>query len=308
MVSTRFLSKTKDYGELVMFSHSLYSLPFGIVAMFWAYGGLPPGRIVFFILLALFSARLGANAFNRIADRVIDGKNPRTANRHLQTGKVKLIEAYIIFGICAIGIIVSAFMINATAVVLLPVAGIIILGYSYTKRFTWMCNFILGIACACAPLGAWIAIKGSASFNVPVETLLFGWVSPAPVVLAMAVTFYVGGFDIVYAIQDIEVDRKEGIYSFPGRFGCKISLIASGLSHFAAALFLFSLYFIMGLGLIYIAAVGIMAFVLFMQNYTAYKIYYKKEEACKSSFFATYNVNRTNSACFLIFALLDMFV
>lgn len=299
------LSKIKNYGELVMFSHSLFSLPFGIVAAVWAYGGLPPIDVSFYIMLALFSARLGANAFNRIADRVIDANNPRTANRHLPSGAICLNEAVAICLVCLVGVVAAAFMLNATAVVLLPVAGVLILGYSYTKRFTWACNFILGIACACAPLGAWVAINGSPSFFGPVVTLLFGWVSVVPVVLALAVCFYVAGFDIVYAIQDINTDREQNICSFPGRFGAGVSVAASSVSHFLAVLFLFSLHFIMGRGPFYVAAVLIMAVMLFLQNYTAYKIYCKKLHSYKQSFFATYNVNRINGACFLVFALLD---
>ncbi|MCL2016876.1 MAG: putative 4-hydroxybenzoate polyprenyltransferase [Defluviitaleaceae bacterium] len=301
------LTKIRQYGELVMFSHTLYSLPFGLVALFWAADGFPPVRLFFWAVLALFAARMGANAFNRIADLVIDAKNPRTAMRHLQTGKIKVAEAWLICLVCMAVLAVAAFMINATALVLLPAAAVLILGYSYTKRFTWLCNFILGAACACAVVGAWIAVHGSTAF-FPLTELLFGWLAIVPIILGGAVMLYVAGFDIVYAIQDIEVDRSQKIYSIPGKFGVKWALIISSVAHFGAIVLLGSLAVLAANGWLYLVGVAIMAFVLFMQNYTAYKIYYLKDESKKGTFFASYNVNRINSACFLLFAMLDLFV
>jgi 4-hydroxybenzoate polyprenyltransferase len=298
--------KIKNYAELVMLSHTLFSLPFGIIAMVWAYGGWPPLAFFGWIFVALFFARLGANAFNRIADRFIDARNPRTAGRHLPSGTVKLAEAAAICAVCVIGVAVPAFMLNAACLILLPAAGVLIFGYSYTKRFTWLCHYILGAACACAPLGAWIAVNGSPTFDAPFWTLILGWLnSPTPIILSAAVCLYVAGFDISYATQDIAIDRAQRIRSIPSRFGEKRACVIAACSHLiAVCLFLF-LGFYEGRGLLYFTGVLIAAALLFMQ---ARAILRRAGKRSFNRFFTDYNVNRVVSLSFFILTMADYFL
>jgi 4-hydroxybenzoate polyprenyltransferase len=298
--------KIKHYAELVMLSHSLFSLPFGVIAMVWAYGGWPPLRYFGWILAALFFARLGANAFNRIADRVIDSRNPRTAGRHLPSGAVKLWEAAAICVVCLVGVAVPALMLNPTCLILMPAAGVLIIGYSYTKRFTWLCHYILGAACACAPVGAWIAINGSPSFDVPFLQLVLGWLnSPTPVILGAAVCLYVAGFDISYATQDIAIDRAQGLHSVPSKFGEKTACLIAACSHvIAVGLFLF-LGFYEKCGALYFIAVAIAAALLLLQARATLR---RADRLPFNKFFTDYNVNRIVSLSFFILTMADYFL
>ncbi len=157
---TGILTRLRRYGELTLFSHTLFSLPFGLLAMIWAADGLPPLKTFFWILLALVGARNGANAFNRIADLALDKKNPRTSGRPLADGRVSMTEAVILTLLCFGLLVLSAAMLNPLCLGLCPLAIGIFLFYSYTKRFTWLCHFVLGAACGGAPLGAWMAVRG----------------------------------------------------------------------------------------------------------------------------------------------------
>jgi len=185
------LKKLKSYGELVMFSHTLFSLPFALIAMIWAANGLPSGVTIFWILIALAGARNGANALNRIVDKDIDKKNPRTANRHLPKGLVKDYEVWVIVSLCFLIFVFAAYKLNPLCFMLSPVALFLFIIYSYTKRFTWICHIILGITCGGAPVGAWIAVTGNFALT--------------PIILGAIVTLWVAGFDIIYATQDIEL-------------------------------------------------------------------------------------------------------
>ena len=240
------LKKLKSYGELVMFSHTLFSLPFALISMIWAADGLPSAATIFWILIALIGARNGANALNRIVDKDIDKKNPRTANRHLPKGIVKNYEALGIVIFCFFIFIIAAYKLNPLCFMLSPVALFLFIIYSYTKRFTWVCHIILGITCGGAPVGAWLAVTGKFAL--------------APIILGAIVTLWVAGFDIIYATQDIEFDRKIGLFSIPAKFGLKGALYISSLFHFITILLLISLYFIMHIGWIYLFGIFISAF------------------------------------------------
>lgn len=280
--------KLKTYGSLVMFSHTLFSLPFAMVSMLWAVGGIPSFRTFFWILIALAGARNGANALNRLIDKNIDAKNPRTAKRHLPSGTVKTGEVLGIIVLCFGLYLLAAFMLNPLCVILSPLPVILFLIYSYTKRFTWACHLVLGIACGGAPVGAWIAAKGN-----------IGWPS---LVLGAVVTLWIAGFDIIYAVQDVNFDRDEDLFSVPAVFGVKKALIISALFHAAAVSMLLYLYFYLGLGTFYILGIIIIVSLLAIEHImvTPGNMRHVK--------IASYSINQIVSVVFLIFSAADTFI
>ena len=201
----------------------------------------------------MIGARNGANALNRIVDKDIDIKNPRTANRHLPRGLVKNNEALGIVLLCFFIFIIAAYKLNTLCFMLSPVALFLFIIYSYTKRFTWICHIVLGITCAGAPVGAWLAVTGKFAIT--------------PIILGAIVTLWVSGFDIIYATQDIEFDRKVGLFSIPAKFGLKGALYISSLFHFVMIILLVSLYFIMHTGWIYLLGIFISAILLTFEHY-----------------------------------------
>lgn len=203
--------------EMIKFEHTVFALPFAFLGMILAAGGWPSWAKVGWIAVAMVGARSAAMAFNRLADRELDAANPRTAGRALPKGEVGPGEVAI-FTLAGVALLVlAAWRLNPLALALSPVALAILLGYSYAKRFTWASHLILGLALSGAPLGAWIAVKGS--------------VEPTPFVLAAAVLAWVAGFDVLYALQDEEHDRRAGLFSIPARFGTVPALWLSGLLH-----------------------------------------------------------------------------
>ncbi|MCX7026499.1 MAG: putative 4-hydroxybenzoate polyprenyltransferase [Spirochaetes bacterium] len=207
-------------GSAVMIKHALFSLPFALAAVLLETDGRPPWAKLLWIVIAAFGARNGANALNRFIDLEIDAKNPRTASRPLVTGLVSRKEL-IIFTALMLGLLVlGAAMLNTLCLALLPLAGILVFGYSYTKRFTWLCHYWLGIACSAATMGAFLGISGA--FHLRYFPLVGG------------VAFWVAGFDILYALQDIEFDRSANLKSVPARFGKKGARALAALSHVGA--------------------------------------------------------------------------
>jgi len=204
-------------GDAVIIRHTLFSLPFAIVAILLETGGHPPLRQLILIVLAAASARNAANALNRVIDADIDARNPRTSGRHLPTGRLSRRQLLVFAASMGAILVVSAAMLNWLCVALLPVAAVLVGGYSYTKRFTWLCHFWLGIACSAAPMGAFIALGGR------FELRYF--------VLAGAVALWVAGFDMLYALQDIDFDRNAGVHSVPARFGATGARVLSALCH-----------------------------------------------------------------------------
>jgi len=207
-------SAIKRWGEFIKISHTIFAMPFGLTAMLVATGGWPKGKIFVGVLICLVGARTAAMAFNRLADWSIDQKNPRTAVRSSLVSKT---TAYVTM-VGGAGLLVGgAWVLNPLCLMLSPVALGIVCFYSLTKRFTWGSHGFLGLALGTAPVGGWLAVRGQ--FD--------SWV---PIVLGCAVGLWVAGFDLIYALQDREFDRREGLKSFPARFGEKVSLrMASGL-------------------------------------------------------------------------------
>ncbi|GHV62998.1 4-hydroxybenzoate octaprenyltransferase [Spirochaetia bacterium] len=211
--------------DAVIFRHTLFSLPFAATAILLESGGHPPLKKVILILIAAVAGRSAANALNRVIDADIDRKNPRTANRHIPQGLLSK-KALLVFSLvmCAI-LVAAAALLNPLCVMLLPLAGILIGGYSFSKRFTWLCHYWLGVACACSVMGSFVALTGR------FEVRYF--------FLAGAHALWVAGFDILYALPDIDFDRREGLCSIPAEFGAGFARLLAILSHLGTLLGLF---------------------------------------------------------------------
>jgi 4-hydroxybenzoate polyprenyltransferase len=281
-------SKLKKCSEMVMFSHTLFSLPFALISMLFAAHGVPSYSVVFWIIAAFLGARTGANALNRIIDSQIDAKNPRTAGRHIPKGLVKKSEAVVLTIISFALFIFSATRLNPLCVKLLPVAIFLFVIYSYTKRFTWGCHLILGITCAGAPVGAWIAVAGNISFTC--------------LVLGAANALWVAGFDIIYGTQDVDFDREQGLYSIPAVFGVENALIISSVFHSIAIIFLILIYFLMHLSIFYVIGVIAVTILLVIEHRLV------TPDNLNSVKIASYGINQLVSIVFLIFTTADIFL
>lgn len=283
----RVRRKLRDYGNLVMFSHTLFSLPFALIAMLIAADGLPSPRIFFWILVALFAGRNGANALNRHVDKVFDAKNPRTQHRHIPAGIVSSKEALIITAVCYLLFIFAAAQINTLCLVLSPFGLILFTLYSYTKRFTWLCHIILGGTCAGAPVGAWFAVTGQFAIM--------------PFIIGTVVALWVAGFDIIYGTQDIDFDRKEGLHSIPAFFGFRGALWIARAFHALMWLILLGLVFITQLSTVFLIGVLISGLLLILEHYIV-----DPEHRVKMNF-ASYHINQIISSLLLLVTLIDIF-
>jgi 4-hydroxybenzoate polyprenyltransferase len=213
------------WGSFVKFSHTIFALPFALAAMAVAARdnrGWPGWQKFGLILAAMISARTCAMAFNRIVDRKFDALNPRTAKRHLPAGQISLVSAIILCGLTGAGLLVASYFLNPLCFYLSPIALVMICFYSLTKRFTDYTHVFLGASLSLAPVGAWLAVKGS---NVS------GWEIAQMLILAGAVILWLVGFDIIYALQDFEFDRSHGLHSLVVAWGPKNALQAAFLAH-----------------------------------------------------------------------------
>jgi len=220
-----FLAGIATWASFVRFSHTLFALPFAIAAMAVAardHRGWPGWRTFGLILAAMVCARTCAMAFNRIVDRKFDALNPRTANRHLPTGQITLRGAVTLCVLSAAGLVVASFFLNPLCFYLSPVALIVICFYSLTKRFTDYTHVFRGLALALAPIGAWLAVKG---------TNVTSWEILQMLVLAAVVVLWLVGFDIIYALQDYEFDRAHGLHSLVVAWGPRNALQAAFIAH-----------------------------------------------------------------------------
>ena len=220
------MQRIKMYLDFIKIEHTLFALPFAYAGAFLAAGKVIDFKLALLILTAFTGLRTASMTFNRIIDREIDARNPRTASRHLPTGLITLREAYIIAAISLAIYFISAALINKTALMLSPIPAITAYIYPYLKRFTCLCHYVLGLNLAFAPLGGWIAVTDS--IDIMGTELV-------PAILGVAVMFWVAGFDIIYGLQDIEFDMKEGLHSIGAHFGVKAALWVSRINH---ALFL----------------------------------------------------------------------
>ncbi|HEX3799134.1 MAG TPA: UbiA-like polyprenyltransferase [Verrucomicrobiae bacterium] len=216
------------WASFVKFSHTVFALPFALASMVVAARdthGWPGWKKFCLILAAMVCARTCAMAFNRIADREFDKANPRTANRHLPAGQISLASAWMLCLLSGAGLVIVSFFINRICFYLSPVALAIVCFYSLTKRFTDFTHVFLGIALALAPIGAWLAVKGGFVWWPREQSAVL------PILLAAAVVFWLIGFDIIYALQDYDFDRRQGLRSLVVRWGPANALSAAFLAH-----------------------------------------------------------------------------
>ena len=246
------IQKTADYLKFIKFSHSVFAFPFAFTAALIAADGIPTVYQIFWITVAMISGRSGAMGMNRIIDRKIDALNPRTENREIPKGIIKTSEA-LFFTIISFAILLfTAYKLNPLCFKIAPFVIFVLFTYSFTKRFTWLCHVILGIALSLAPLCAWIAVKGTFDFRI--------------LPLCLAVMFWVAGFDVIYGLLDMEFDKKQGLYSIPKAFGIETSLWISRVFHLITIGLLLSLVPIFNLSNLYLIGVLIASGIMLYEH------------------------------------------
>jgi 4-hydroxybenzoate polyprenyltransferase len=247
-VST-LLSRAAVYARMIKLSHSVFALPFALASAILASAGsgLAP-RTLFWIVVAMVGARSAAMGFNRLADQAIDARNPRTAGRELPRGLLSRAEVWAFVALSAATLVLAAAMLNPLCLKLSPIALLIVLGYSFTKRFTALSHIVLGLSLAIAPVGAWVAVRGQ--FDLP------------PVVLGLAVLLWVAGFDTIYACQDAGFDRESGLHSLPARLGIRRALMLARVFHVMAVSLLLALPALVPLHPLYLGGVVLVAILL----------------------------------------------
>ncbi|WP_265821431.1 UbiA-like polyprenyltransferase [Geovibrio ferrireducens] len=282
------MEKFKTFLSMIKVEHTLFALPFAFTGMLLAAEGLPSLPTVLWIVIAVLGARSGAMGFNRLADAAIDARNPRTAKRDIPAGRISRKEAGLYTAVSFAVYLFAAYMLNPLCFWLSPIPlGIFIL-YSYTKRFTFLCHIVLGVALGLAPIGAWVAVRGEVSTSI--------------VMLGLAVLLWVAGFDIVYACQDIDFDRKENLHSIPRYIGVTGSLYLARALHALAFLIFFSAKFMFGLGWVYLA--GVMLTGIFM----LYQHAILKPNDLSKLDMAFFNLNAYISVTIFLFTAVDIFL
>jgi 4-hydroxybenzoate polyprenyltransferase len=243
------LERVAAYGRMIRFSHSVFALPFALASLSLAAreGGVTSGQVAW-IVVAMVAARSAAMGFNRLADHGLDARNPRTASRELPRGVLSRPEVWLFVAVSAVVFVLAAAMLNPLCLALSPLALAIVLGYSFPKRFTALSQVVLGLSLAVAPVGAWLAVRGR--FDL------------APLALALAVLLWVAGFDTIYACQDAEFDRREGLHSIPARLGVARALMVARGLHLGAIAALLALYVLVPLHPLYLAGVAAVAALL----------------------------------------------
>jgi 4-hydroxybenzoate polyprenyltransferase len=250
---TAVLQKISVFMEMIKFAHTIFALPFALSGALLAARGLPTVRQLLFIVLAMVGARTAAMAMNRLIDAEIDAKNPRTVSRAIPAG---LLTRGAVFGAIVLSVALllwSAAMLNPLCLKLSPVALFFLVLYSYCKRFTALAHIVLGICLAAAPIGAWIALRGTIEL-------------PA-IVLGLIVLFWVSAFDMLYALQDLEYDRSAGLHSIPVALGVNGSLWLSRLFHLITVALLIWLIVLLGLGIWFWIGSGLMAAMLLYEHW-----------------------------------------
>jgi 4-hydroxybenzoate polyprenyltransferase len=270
-----------------MIEHTLFSLPLAVAAFLAESGGRPGWRASALILVAVFGARNAANALNRLIDVDIDAANPRTAGRDLVAGRVKAGQLAAFAAVGGLLFLAAAALLNPLCLALVPVGAAMIAGYSFTKRFTWLCHWWLGATCAAAVMGSFLALSGR------FELRYFP--------LTVAAAAWVAGFDVIYALQDLEHDRAHGLHSAPARWGRVGALLLSGASHLGA-LAAFALHGVMyAAGPWYWAGLAAVAAILAAEQAIAWR-----GDQAKLPL-AAYTLNQILSPLFLVFAALDVY-
>jgi 4-hydroxybenzoate polyprenyltransferase len=274
--------------EMIKWEHSIFALPFALCGAMLAAGGFPSVRQLAWIIVAMVSARSAAMAFNRWADAAIDAANPRTSARALPAGHLSpaFVVTFVVIS-CAV-FVLAASQLNRLTLALSPVALAVLLLYSYTKRLTRWSHLVLGFALGIAPAAAWIAVRGS--------------LDPRILLLTAAVTFWVGGFDVLYACQDFDFDREAGLHSIPRYFGIAASLWVARAFHLVMVLLLVGLVVVLGLGKL--AACGVAAVILLL----LYEHSLVKPTDLSKLNAAFFTMNGVISVLFFVFVAADLLV
>ena len=240
------LGRIVTFGRMIKFSHSIFAMPFALAAFFLAVrrDGFDPQKL-WWVIVAMVGARSAAMGFNRWLDADIDALNPRTANRELPTGALSKSQvlAFVLVSIAAF--VGAAWQLNPLCFALSPLALAIVCGYSFTKRFTMLSHFVLGLSLAIAPVGAWLAVRGQFELT--------------PIPIGIAVLLWVGGFDILYSCQDVEFDHKLALHSIPVRFGIPRALAFARVAHVLAIVFLLAVALVEPLHWSYFAGMTVIA-------------------------------------------------
>ncbi|HVY41359.1 MAG TPA: UbiA-like polyprenyltransferase [Polyangia bacterium] len=277
------------FGRMVKFEHTLFALPFALAAAAIAARGhgITAARVAG-IIVAMAGARTAAMGFNRIVDRNIDARNPRTARREIPAGVISLRAAWIMTLAATAVFVLAAAALGPLCLALSPVALLFLFGYSFTKRFTSLCHLFLGLAIASGPAGAWIAVRGD-----------FGW---PPGLLMIAVGSWIAGFDILYALSDREFDRSAGIHSIPAWLGVTGSLIASAVLHVVTVLALVLLGTVAHMGPAYLSGVAIVVALLIYEHAIVRPTDLSRLDM------AFFNLNGYVSVVFFLATLLDVLI
>lgn len=284
----KIISRIKIYLEMIKFSHTLFALPFALTGMLLAERGFPGLRIFILILLTMVSGRTTAMLLNRIIDAEIDRRNPRTKERAIPKGLVSAKIAILFALFTGIIFLFSAYLLNWFCFILSPIPLVTFVTYPYTKRFTALSHFILGAALGMAPVGAWIAVRN----ELPEYSI---------VVLGTAVMFWTAGFDILYALLDVEFDRKEGLRSVPVSFGVGGAIVVSRLSHLISFVLLSTLYKFFELDAFYLAG---LIFILLLLIYEHSLVKPSDPTRLNTAFF---NVNASISIIVFVSTAIDIF-
>lgn len=278
--------KISVFLEMIKFSHTVFALPFALTGALLAAGGLPEGRQLFWICLAMVGARTAAMGLNRLIDADIDARNPRTSGRAIPAGLIgKGVTLAFICGSLVL-LLAAAAKLNPLCLKLAPLALFFLVLYSYCKRFTALAHVVLGICLAAAPIGAWIAIRGT----IDLPALILGGI----------VLFWVAGFDILYALQDLEFDRTAGLHSIPVALGVSGSLWAARLFHLTMLALLAALFMVMGLGGYFLAGIVVVTAML------AYEHWLLRNGDLTRLDAAFFNMNGYISIAILIFTALEV--
>jgi len=282
------VSALADFLRMIKFSHTIFALPFAGIAVLVLWPELSPNSELYLtllqILVCMVALRTAAMTFNRLADQKFDAHNPRTASREIPAGKIKQQSAILITSISLLVFVGTAFTINKLCGLLAPLAVVTALGYSYAKRFTYLCHFWLGFAIGQAPAAAAIALTEA--------------VTPVILFWSGGLMFYIAGFDILYSLMDQEFDRKVRLHSIPARFGTNVALYLARISHFIALVF-----FIMaaqGRGAVFYLVLGVVALLFFIEHYLV------RNSDLKRIPLAFFNINAVISSVLFLGLLLDL--
>jgi len=288
------VNRVRTFAEMIKFEHTVFALPFAYLGAFLANRSIPSSQQLIWVTLAMVGARTAAMALNRLIDRSIDSKNPRTANRAIPKGLLSVKEVWVYVILSWLLLLVSAWNLNPLqepiplTVKLMPVAVFVLTVYSYTKRFAWACHLVLGLSLGLAPVGSWVGVVG----KIDVPAILLG----------LAVLTWVAGFDVIYACQDYEFDRKHGLYSIPAVFGISKALMISKIMHIFTVFFLIWIGYLLQMQYFYWLGILVSVGILIYEHTLVSPTDLSKLDA------AFFNMNGILSVLLFLFAFIDIIV